>query len=160
MIQEFDELIKSAVCEVFQTMLNMNMETKPFDTAIAANGESHVAGAVGFIGRLTGVVYIHASEPFARRITTTLLGLSPEEVQGQEMVNDAMGEMANMIVGHMKSRLADRGMPCVLTIPSVVRGTNFSIDAVSSTKGSLHMFSCREQYLFVEFLMKPTKAEA
>jgi chemotaxis protein CheX len=158
MIQDLDELIKPAVREVFQTMLSMEMTSKDFDLAEANDGQPHVAGAVGFIGRFTGVVYIHASEPFAECITTTLLGLPPEEPPAQDMVNDAMGEMANMIVGHMKSRLSDRGMPCVLTIPSVVRGTNFSIEPVSTTKGQLYSFVSGAHHLFVEFLIKPSQA--
>jgi len=160
MIQDVDELIKSAVTEVFQTMLSMEMVLEDFNLAEANNGQPHVAGAVGFIGKSTGVVYIHATETFAGTITTTLLGLPPEEPPGQEMVNDAMGEMANMVVGHMKSRLSDRGMPCVLTIPSVVRGTNFSIEPVSTTKGRLFSFVCGKHHVFVEFLIKPSQASA
>ena len=77
------------------------------------NDEAHVAGVVGFIGKLSGVVYVYTTQSFARRITATLLGLKNSEVEEGEMVNDAMGEMANMLVGQMKSRLTDRGIPCV-----------------------------------------------
>lgn len=37
-----------------------------------------------------------------------------------------------MVVGHFRSRLADRGIPCVLTIPSIVRGHQFGIEPVSA----------------------------
>lgn len=155
MIQDMDELVKCAVTEVFDTMMNMKATEVPVESINRNNGHGHIAGCVGFIGRLSGVVYIHSSDTFARTITGTLLGLSDAEIESQEMVNDAMGEMANMIVGHMKSRLADRGMSCVLTIPSVVRGSSFSIEAVSSTKGRLYAFSCPSDHLLVEVLVKP-----
>lgn len=158
MIQDMDDLVHSAVREVFDTMLNMQMQSTPVAAAAAGNGKPHVAGSVGFIGRVSGVVYIHATEGFARHITSTLLGLAEHEIQGPEMVNDTMGEMANMIVGHMKSRLSDRGMPCILTIPSVVRGTNFCIEAVSSTQGRMYAFACGGDHLIAEFLVKPTPA--
>ncbi len=157
MIQNMDELVTSAVCEVFETMLNMRMASASTDLVSSTNGQQHVAGAVGFIGRLTGVVYIHAAESFARRITMQLLGLSEADIQGPEMVNDTMGELANMIVGHMKSRLSDRGMPCVLTIPSVVRGSHVSIEPVTSTTSKMFVFSCNGSLLFVQFLIKPTQ---
>jgi chemotaxis protein CheX len=156
MIHDVDELVTSAVSAVFETMMNTKVVSKPLEAALGEAALPHVAGSVGFIGRVSGVVYIHATEAFARRITRTLLGLEDSEVQGQEMVNDAMGEMANMIVGHMKSRLSDRGMPCVLTIPSVVRGTNFCIEAVSSTEGRVYVFECAHEHLLVEFLAKQT----
>lgn len=160
MIQGMDELVKAAVTEVFDTMMSMKASEVAVESINRTNGTGHIAGSVGFIGRLSGVVYIHVSETFARTITGLLLGLSEAEIDGQEMVNDAMGEIANMIVGHMKSRLADRGMSCVLTIPSVVRGSNFSIEAVSSTQGRLYAFSCPTDHFLVEFLVKPDTARA
>jgi chemotaxis protein CheX len=155
MIQDMDELVNSAATEVFETMLSIKLAPEPLEQAANNNGQGHIAGSVGFIGRLSGVVYIHATESLAKTITSTLLGLSEPEIEGNEMVNDAMGEMANMIVGHMKSRLSDRGMPCVLTIPSVVRGSNFSVEAVSSTEGRIYAYACRKDHLLIELLLKP-----
>lgn len=157
MIDHLDDLVKSAVLEVFDTMLNIKMVQNEPDVEKLATGGPHVASSVGFIGRLTGVVYLYTTEAFAKRITATLLGVSEAEVDAKEMLNDCMGEMANMVVGHMKSRLSDRGMPCVLTIPSVVRGSAFSVEAVSSTENRIYSFqSTPDECLVVEFLMKPT----
>lgn len=153
-----DELVVGAVREVFDTMLNLQMSPGPVEAMNASCGQPHIAGSVGFIGRASGIVYIHATEGFAREITATLLGMPVSEIQGPEMVNDAMGEMANMIVGHMKSRMSDRGMPCALTIPSVVRGVNFSIEAVSSTRGRGYVFVSGDKRLFAELLIKPAPA--
>jgi len=95
---------------------------------------------------------------FARHITGTLLGLTEQEVEGDEMINDAMGEMANMLVGQMKSRLSDRGMPCVLTIPSVVRGSQLSIEAITSTERHIFCYKAANYRILVEFLVKPLDA--
>lgn len=156
MIEDLEELVTSAVSELFSTMLGMEMRLIPLPTEVN-NGEAHVAGAVGFIGRLTGVVYVYTAVPFARRITATFLGLDQSEVEGDEMINDAMGEMANMLVGNMKSRLSDRGMPCVLTIPSVVRGSHFSVEAVTSVEGQVFAFEAEGNRLFIEVLFKATE---
>lgn len=154
MIQDLDELVTSAVTDLFSTMLGMKMAPVPLETG-AVNGDTYVAGSVGFIGRLSGVVYIYTTLGFARHITATLLGMEQVEVKEDEMVNDAMGEMANMLVGQMKSRLSDRGMPCVLTIPSVVRGSHFSIEAISTTEGHIFSYEASGHRIFVEFLIKP-----
>ena len=153
MIADLEGLVTGAVREVFSTMLSMDMLPAPLESGFG-NGETHVAGAVGFVGRLSGMVYVFTTVSFARRITATFLGLQESEIEGDEMINDAMGEMANMLVGHMKSRISDRGMPCVLTIPSLVRGSHFSVEATTSTEGHFYSFACGENRIFVQFLSK------
>jgi chemotaxis protein CheX len=71
-----------------------------------------------------------------------------------------MGELTNMVVGHLKSRLSDRGHACVMTIPSIVRGTNFHIEPVSSTTiRRVCSFRSLEHQLVVEIMLRPeTKA--
>jgi chemotaxis protein CheX len=157
MISDLEGLVTTAVTELFSTMLGMNMVPVPLETDLG-NGETHIAGAVGFVGRLSGMVYVYTTLSFGRRITATLLGLQEEDIEGDEMINDAMGEMANMLVGHMKSRISDRGMPCVLTIPSVVRGSHFSVEAITSTEGHIYSFASGENRIFVQFLMKSSES--
>lgn len=157
MIADLEGLVTGAVTELFSTMLGMNMLPAPLESGFG-NGETHVAGAVGFVGRLSGMVYAFTTVSFARRITATLLGLQEAEIEGDEMINDAMGEMANMLVGHMKSRLSDRGMPCMLTIPSVVRGSNFSVEGTTSTEGHTFSFVSGENLIFIQVLLKPSDA--
>jgi chemotaxis protein CheX len=159
MIEDIEMLIGSAVAEVFGTMLNLPVAPEVKDTPIQ-NGEPHVASSVGFIGRLTGVVFLYSTNSFAKRMTGKLLGMEDNEVDGDEMVNDAMGEIANMVVGNIKSRLSDRGMPCVLTIPSIVRGHHLSIEPMSSTERRVFSFKSQQNQLVVEVLLKPVPANS
>ena len=154
MIDDLEEMVRGAVTAVFSTMLNFQptMLGSPPETS----EEGHIAGCVGFIGRLTGVVYIYATERFARLITSRMLGRAEDEIEGEEMVNDTMGELSNMVVGHLKSRLADRGMPCVLTIPSIVRGQQFNIEPVTSATRRVAVFGCGGHQFVVEVLVKPS----
>jgi chemotaxis protein CheX len=154
MIDDLDQLVTSAVTELFGTMLHMQMLKVPVQEGFG-NNETHVAGVVGFIGKLSGVVYVYTTNSFAHRITSILLGLQDSEVEDGEMVNDAMGEMANMLVGQMKSRLTDRGIPCVLTIPSVVRGSHFNVEVITSTEGHVFSFEAEGNRIFVNCLLRP-----
>ena len=154
MIDELEGILQSAVCRVLRTMLNFDAHVVPLGKDVVSGG-AHIASSVGFIGKMTGVVYVYVSEPFARRMTGRLLGLAEKDLEGEEMVNDAMGELANMIVGNFKSALVERGLSCVLTIPSIVRGTHFSIEAVSSTTRRVLCFRCDDSHhLVVETLIK------
>jgi chemotaxis protein CheX len=157
MIEDLEQLIGTAIREVFGTMLNLPVAPMAM-TDLQVNGTPHVASSVGFIGRLTGVVFIYVSGQFARKMTCNLLGLDDSDIDSDEMVNDAMGELANMVVGNLKSRLSDRGMGCVLTIPSIVRGTHLSIEPVSSIERRVFCFSCEKNHLLVEVLIKQSAA--
>lgn len=154
MVNELADLLRSAVPEVFSTMLSMEAEYQPADIPLP-EFDAQVAGAVGFTGKLDGVVYLFATLDFARMLTSRLLGLSEADVDNDEMVNDAVGELTNMVVGHMKSRMCDRGAACVITIPSVVRGSHFSITAVSPTASRMLHFDCKQGHLLVQVMIKP-----
>ncbi len=155
MIDQIDELVTQAVARAFDTMLNVSVVAEQSDSSLWS-GEPQVASSVGFIGRLTGVVYLYSSATFAREITGQLLGLTVNEVEGDEMVNDAFGELTNMVAGQIKSQLSDRGMPCVLTIPSIVRGSQFVVVSTSSTTRRFNTFKCGHYRLGVETLIKPS----
>lgn len=158
MIDDLEIMLKAAVSEVFSKMLKTEVRAVPVD-GDAMSAEAHIASAVGFIGDMTGVVYIYATSTYANQMTGQMLEMPESEVQGDEMVNDAMGELANMIVGNLKAALVEKGMACVLTIPSIVRGSNISIEAVSSATRRVLCFRCGDnQNLVVELMIKPPEA--
>ena len=153
MIADLDQLIGNCVSDVFGTMLSMNVEPQPA-VPLQPTGEAHIASAVGFSGTMTGVVYLYTSASFGRQIAASMLGLEETEVDADEMVNDVMGEIANMVVGNFKSGLCDRGYSCALTIPSIVRGSHFTVEPISSTERKVYHYSCRNRPLVVEVLLK------
>ncbi len=156
MIADIEELVCSAVEEVFSTMLSKTAEREQREDP-GLNGEAQLAGSVGFVGELSGVVCIYTTKTHANMITAQLLGLPAEEEHGDDMVNDAIGEITNMVGGHFKSRLADRGHLCRLSIPSIIRGSNFTIESVSDTLRQVVCFRCDNQHMTVEVILKPTK---
>ncbi len=155
MIDELEQLLTEAMPQTFDTMLAMPIVSQP-PVAFAAD-ERLVAASVGFIGEVTGVVYIYVTEKLALQITSRMLDMPEPEIEGHEMVNDTMGEMANMIVGQIKSRLCDRGRKCVLTIPSILRGQNFCVEPVTSTQNRKVGFRAQEHSIMVEILVKPSE---
>ncbi len=154
LIDEVHDLLKSAVSEVFRTMLALEPKPAGVPHEWHAAGETLVAGSVGFIGDVNGIVYIHVTSAFARTLASRMLGLSEAELESDEMVNDAIGELSNMIVGSVKSHLCDAGAACVLTIPSIVRGQNFKIESACSSERRLLSFCCGADHIVVELLIK------
>lgn len=154
MIDDLEDLLKAAVVEVFGTMIGLQVQLDPPQAPVLNPGAT-IAGAVGFIGQVTGVVYIYAPVELAVRLTEKLIPQSALEPEQNELVNDSMGELANMIVGHLKSRLSDRGLACALTIPSIVRGTNFQIEVVSSTIRRVSSYRLLDHQFVVELMLRP-----
>jgi len=117
----------NAVHEVFKTMLSMEVVPAGDGSPDGFDG-TRVVGSVSFAGKVLGNISIHMNEAFARVMTAVMLGMEEEEVQGEEDVNDVIGEMSNMIGGNLKSRLCDAGLRCDLSIPNITCGTSFHIE--------------------------------
>ena len=152
LIDEVRDLLKVSVAEVFRTMLSIEAQEAPL-VDFRRCDVPLVAGSVGFIGDLNGVVYIYVKEPFAKVVACRMMGMAESELDGEEIVNDAVGELSNIIVGAVKSRLCDAGNPCVLTIPSIVRGRGFGAVPTCSSKCRLFTLACGAEHVLVELLM-------
>lgn len=154
MKEDLEKLLETAATTVFSTMLNSPVEFAPSDSSFF-NGGTHLAGAVGLTGAYNGIIYLYSSTSFARRMTCCLLSMSETEIDGDEMVNDAFGELTNMVAGVIKSKLENLNEPCIMTIPSVVRGTDFRIEAVTGVERRSVFCCCKEGRVLVEALIKP-----
>jgi CheY-specific phosphatase CheX len=79
--------------------------------------------AVFFTGEWSGAVLLECPMGMALEFTARLMRI-PKPVQFDDDVFDALGELANMIGGNLKSVLP-RGVN--LSMPSVVEGTKYSL---------------------------------
>ena len=162
----FQETMNRSVQDVFRTMLGRNATLVHGTSAADSNGQpwkhpiefngQQVVGTVGFIGDVSGLIYLYLSAEFAKIVASHLLGMSVEEIDaaGDEVVNDAIGELTNMTVGGFKNQLCDQGFPCRLTIPSILRGSNFSIEPVSGATRRTYSFEVSGHRLVTDLLMK------
>lgn len=151
-IDEVQELTHQAVRDVFQTMLSISVVPHE-PIPLPPDPEGQVVSSVGFIGEVTGAVYLYSRVSFARLMTSRMLGLTESEVEN-DMVNDALGELSNMVVGNVKSRLCDRGLTCTLTIPSIVRGQQLKIEKPPQVSTRIIGFKHGEHHLLAEIFVK------
>jgi chemotaxis protein CheX len=152
MIDDLEPLLTRWVTGVFATMLRFDVHPQSSPSSLPS-GQPHIASSVGFCGQITGIVYLHCSAAFGRKAASVMLGMD-ESKAGDETVNDVMGEITNMIVGNLKSVFCDRGLRCSLTLPSIVRGADFSVQRVSHCKSVIYYFECQNQPLLVETVLK------
>lgn len=127
-----NSFVIAAVREVFKTMAQMNI-----DEASGSNGEETpqapmkmegITGGVSFTGRMTGTLYLNISDQLAKNVASRIMGGDTSGLD-DDVINDVVGELTNMVTGNVKSRMTDQGYGCVLSIPSVIRGKDFTIDS-------------------------------
>jgi len=127
-----DELARyviAATKDVFSTMVMMELEDHyPLREPVTKLNCS-ITGMVGLAGIYSGILSIHCPQTLALRITSNMLGMDVEEA-GEDM-NDALGEIANMLGGHVKQVLSKGGLDLNLSIPTVISGESYSINCMA-----------------------------
>jgi chemotaxis protein CheX len=161
------ENIKRAVADVFKTMLGRPAElcvvSQPADgnwsPVVQMEGDGslpQVIGTVGFLGDANGLIYFYLDLPFARLVTCHMLGMTEAELEaaGEEVINDAIGELTNMTVGSFKNGISDAGFPCKLTIPTILRGSNFTIEPIADVQRYVYKFKSAGQHIVTDVMLK------
>lgn len=106
--------------EVFETMIFMDItETSEQDVD---TDQMMLLGSITFKGSLEGCLSICCSGSCARVIAANMLGMDSNEQVTPEDTYDAIGEVANMILGSVKSRLMEKVGNLEISIPSVISG--------------------------------------
>lgn len=150
------ESIVRAVQAVCRTMLKWDITLRQRTDQPEANATYQLIGNVGFAGEVNGIVYLCMSQDFACHATGKMLGMSPGEVEmnGPDVVKDALGEITNMTVGGFKNQLCDIGFPCKLTLPTILRGLNLHVAAIKSASRHVFEFECQGHKLVADIQLK------
>ncbi len=116
----FAEALLAGMTEVFETMMFMSVEecNEMYD---AIEGEA-LLSSITFKGAIEGCLGVSCNVNCARTIARNMLGSEAREEIGPEEVADAMGEVANMVMGSVKGRLIDAVGDVQVSIPTVVTG--------------------------------------
>jgi chemotaxis protein CheX len=133
------EALLSAVQNVCRTMMRCEATVAPCDPVLS--GAPGLIVGVGFGGSVNGVVYLCLDDDFAVYATGKILGMSGPEVRlhGFEVMKDAIGEVTNMVAGGFKNKLCDLGFPCLLTLPTIMRGQHLTVVTLKGTEH--HVFN-------------------
>jgi len=116
-----DSLLDSAK-EVFETMAFMALEEVHEDQEAPCFEDATLLGTITFKGSLEGCLAICCGCHCARTIGANMLGADPDEPMSDDEMSDAIGEVANMVMGALKARVQNEVGTMEVSIPSVVRG--------------------------------------
>jgi chemotaxis protein CheX len=118
------KLIFDSAVLVFRTMIT--------EEITSAQDELHdvkfsVLSIISLAGEGGGVLSIACSQDTAVDLAAMLLGMSVSEINPETDMRDAIGEVANMVAGNLKTKLSSALPNLVLSIPTVITGQDYKV---------------------------------
>jgi chemotaxis protein CheX len=117
--------LQMAMREVFELMLAYALEVPAQEPAVEG---LDITAMVGLAGQLCGVLTLRCSTQSAAHMASRMLGIDAEKA-GPEMW-DAVGEICNMVAGNFKNKISGLGDGCMLSVPTVITGGDYSLHSM------------------------------
>lgn len=144
--------ITESTQEIFSSMIMLDVTAgDPFERQDAPLKNS-ISGIIGLAGTQKGMLAIHMPSQAALAVTTAFLGMEVDEID--EDVRDAIGELANMLGGSLKSILDPNGSGVQLSMPSAVHGEEYSVDCLAKAESVSVPFSFEGHNFTVELQLR------
>lgn len=124
--------------EMMEMMLGIECAPASPDAEIP---EPFVSGVVSLTGKWEGQVVLRFPKGTGVKSVAFMLGMDEDEVD-EESLKDGIGEMANMVAGGAKSRLAEAGVEFNLTVPTIVSGEGHRIDVLKVKTSEVRRLDC------------------
>jgi len=116
----FEDVLLESAKEVFETMIYMTVEQCP--DCITVEGDS-LLGSITFTGNIEGCLAVCSDMDSAKTIACNMLAMEGDDSISENEIRDAIGEIANMLLGSIKANLIKQGIGnLVVSIPCVVSG--------------------------------------
>ena len=152
--QQIVQAVWSSTAAVFSTMLGLEVEPiEIFADKTSPAMDDGVMSFVGITGTWVGSGILSCSAAFACRLCDLFLLTQVPAVN--EEVLDAIGELANMIVGNFKTSAEEEVGPLGLSVPTVVYGRNFTSKSPGSNDWLVMPFRCGEDRFEVRLWFAP-----
>jgi chemotaxis protein CheX len=115
------------VIEIFKLMFGYEIQTvDDCNPAPPISAQDERTAIVGFSGSMRGSCQIRMSTCAARSIDIAMLGGAPID-EDDDSINDALGELCNMLAGGWKNGIQGLSSACALSPPTVISGSNYKV---------------------------------
>ncbi len=151
-LQGLAQQIVDVTSEIFSSMVMMEVTSDATLLPTLGSLRSSITGMVGLAGTHKGVLAIHIPNQLALAITGSFLGMEVESVN--EDVQDAVGELANMLGGNIKGILSERGRDIALSLPSTISGEQYFFQALNDVDTLIIPFNAPAGTFHVELQLE------
>ena len=158
---ELVSAVRSATHKVFETMLNLPLEDRdPYEKIESDPPETGdgIEALVGIAGTWSGTGRICCSPQFACNIAGALL--MTEYPAMNEEVFDAMAELANIVVGNVKTHFEETLGPLDLSIPMIVYGRHYKSRSIGAFRWIVTPFVSGAHTWEVRFCLVPSRVRS
>ncbi len=138
------QLLEFSACEVFDIMLGTRLHP---GAPASVRDDDEFTALVGLAGSLCGVLSIRCANQSARLMASKMLRMPLEEVDSDSW--DALGEVANMIAGNFKGKLSGIGNHCMLSVPTIIVGSDYRTRSLAGGKTLEAVFDFDSKPLWV-----------
>jgi len=151
--ERLTKLLTKDVQEIFSSMVGVeDIMYLPPQMDLTSNFTKCLTAMVGLAGTYSGLVSIHIPWTLALSFTSLMLGMEVTEIN--EDVNDAMGEISNMIAGSFKQHLSKGGSDIQLSTPSVVNGSSYTITSAGNVENITLKLATDEEWFMVSLSLE------
>lgn len=141
------------VQDVFSTMVGVeDLLHLPLQVDPKTHFSDCITAMVGFAGLFNGLVSLHVPQNLALSFTSSMIGMEVSEMN--EDVNDALGEIANMIAGSFKHHLSKDGHEVRLSTPSVVTGKEYVISSGALANTLTLLFDSNDEWFMISIVVE------
>jgi chemotaxis protein CheX len=141
-----------ATTEVLSTLAGMDAKPGTPYVKKGAKARGDVSAIVGVTGPKRGSIAVSFTKPCAVAMVKGMLG---DDIQNiMQDVEDAVGEIANMISGQARASLASRGLTLQGSTPSVIIGKDHTLSHMTSSPVMSIPFSTGDGEFTVEFCLE------
>ncbi|HID69700.1 MAG TPA: chemotaxis protein CheX [Desulfobacterales bacterium] len=123
---EIQDKMIEATKEIFSSMVMMEVSVNKIMEEHGPLTDT-ITGMIGLAGTHKGILAVHFPYSVAMAITSSFLMMDVEEVN--EDVHDAVGEIANMLGGNVKTILSEKGRDIDLSLPSTISGSQYNFQS-------------------------------
>jgi len=144
---QWKSLLECAVVEVLEMMAGSRPEANP-SSSEEPRGEQ--TAMVGLAGALCGMVTLRCSNPTATKFASLMLG--GDAASNPATARDALGELCNMIAGNFKAKITSLADGCMLSVPTVITGEDYSMSTVEPADGFNLAFNFEAEPIWVSLI--------
>ncbi len=117
-------ILDQSVEDVLGLMLGVPVSVVE-NVTIAESDSVTLTAVIGLAGALSGAYTVLVTAEAAMQMTACMAGIEFTSVD--ETVLDGLGEITNMLAGAWKSRIPSLNSACLLSVPTVVTGTQYEV---------------------------------
>jgi len=147
----YEDEIQLLTTMIWDSILHLPIEP---EAAPLPEGNRVMSACIQITGAWRGAVALSCDETMAAEAAGVMFALEPTDASKCDM-QDAMGELVNMIGGNVKALLPET---CHLSLPSVVEGANYSVRVPGSRLVTRVPLRCGQHALSVSLLESEEQA--